>query len=151
MDHSWLNNCQQKLTTQGVLGRFCVTLHLAFRKLQLQLIDGNRPDLNFHKTISLSLQQPILTLLRTYFKWDAYDRINLMNKRWKRTRNTCIYLIGTANSWVQPQKMGKQWVKIHRGNTHSIKMHVTWWREYMCKGRYIVVWPWMKSRERRGD
>lgn len=72
---------------QGVLGRFFVTPYLASRKLQLQLIDGNRPCLNFHNTISSSLRQPILTLLRKCFKWDAHERINLMNKTRKRTCN----------------------------------------------------------------
>lgn len=27
-----------------------------------------------------------------------------------------------------------------RGNINTTRMHLTWWRECICRGSYVVVW-----------
>lgn len=96
--------------------------------------------LKFHETITMSLQQPVMTFLGQISNehmadltwWIKYGRLP--------TNCTLKNITGVSN--------GPRFT----GNTHLIRMHKTWWRECMYKGRYIAVWLMAKEqRERRGD
>lgn len=74
-----------------------------------------------------------------------------MSKIWKRTRDIlhkarcdCKFM-GKAT-----EDRGKRSAKIQIANTHSIKMHMTWWRKCMCKGGYIVVRPMNEEQREKG-